>query len=184
MENTARVANHPIHPMLIPFPVGLFISSFIFDIVYASTGDLRFYQVSYYMILAGVIGGLLAAIPGLIDYFSMRMSRDARNTATTHMILNLVIVALFVVNLFIRYDNNALAGSPRTWSLIVSIVSLLMLTYSGWLGWALIYKHGIAVSVDNAIHEMEATGQAPHDYTCRPAGQLGGERPGEHEEPG
>lgn len=183
MENTARVSDHPIHPMLIPFPVGLFVTSFIFDIVYTITDDLRFYQVSYYMILAGIIGGLIAAIPGLIDYFSMRMSRDARNTATTHMVLNLIIVGLFLVNLFIRYDNNALAGTPLSWAMALSVVALLMLSYSGWLGWKLIYNYGIAVSVDNAIHEMQEVGQTPHDYTCRPIGQLGGERPSDYEEP-
>lgn len=182
MKNTARIAEHPLHPMLIPFPIGLFVTSFIFDLIYLGTGQLLWYQIAYYMILAGIIGGLLAAIPGFVDYFTMRMSSEARSTATKHMLLNLAIVVLFIVNLGIRFDNAALAGAPLAWAIILSVVSLGMLAYSGWLGWMLIYKHGIAVSLEDAQREQGQIGAVPGGAP-RLAGQMGGERPTEEEQP-
>lgn len=181
MKNTARIAEHPLHPMLIPFPIGLFVTSFIFDMIYLSTRDLLWYQISYYMILAGIIGALLAAVPGFIDYFTVRMSDEARSTATKHMLVNLGIVVLFILNLINRYDFRAADDSPLTVSIILSAAALLGLMYSGWMGWNLIYKHGIAVDVESAQREIEATRAAPGTQT-RLAGQMGGERPGEDEE--
>lgn len=151
--------------------------------MYLGTSNLLWYKVAYYMMLSGVIGAGLAALPGLVDYFTVRMSERAKNTATKHMILNVSIVILYLINLFaIRLDNGAAAGAALGWAVVLNFIGIGMLAYSGWLGWNLIYLHGIAVSVVDADSELEAIGD-PNACRVRMAGQLGGERPGENEPP-
>lgn len=183
MKNTARVGEHPLHPMLIPIPVGMWITSLIFDLMYIGTSNLLWYKVAYYMMLSGVIGAGIAALPGLVDYFTLRMSDNARSTATKHMLLNITILILYIINLFaLRLDNGAAAGSSLGWAVFLNFVSVGLLAYSGWLGWKLVYLHGIAVSVVDADHELEAIGD-PSACRVRMAGHLGGERPGESDQP-
>src|SRR5262252_8322778 len=99
MSTPASIARHPIHPMLVVFPMGLFVAALVFDILAQATGNPVWRTVAFYDIAAGVVGGLLAAVPGFVDYFSLE---GRRRTATWHMILNLVVVGLFVVNWLLR----------------------------------------------------------------------------------
>jgi uncharacterized membrane protein len=133
--------------MLVVFPLGLFLTATVFDIVTLMSGSSVSRMVAFYTILAGVIGGLLAAVPGFVDYLSLRA--PAARTATWHMALNLVVVALFVASLLLRTRWGAQwvpAGSSLPQAL--SIVGSLVLIAAGWLGGHLVYVHG--VGVDNA----------------------------------
>src|SRR5437868_7027425 len=130
MGSPASIRSHPIHPMLIVFPIGLWIFSFVCDVIYHAGSHNVFWKgVAFYTMVAGVIGALLAAVPGFIDYLSLR-ERRVKTIATTHMILNLVVVALFLFNLGIRYN-----GSPDNEFLgvMLSIVAIAILSVSGWL---------------------------------------------------
>ena len=142
MSSPASIRSHPIHPMLIVFPIGLWIFSFICDIVYhAGTHNVFWKGVAFYTMLGGVIGALLAAIPGFIDYLSLR-NPQVRSIATTHMVLNLIVVALFIFNLGLRFN-----GSPdnEVLPVVLSMIGIAILSVSGWLGGSLVYEHQVAV---------------------------------------
>ena len=130
--------------MLVVFPVGLFVAALVFDILAQATGNPVWRTVSFYDIAAGIVGGLLAAVPGFVDYFSLKSS--ARRTATWHMILNLVVVSLFVVNWLLRTRWGARWIPPGSnIPLIFTAVGVVILGVSSWLGGHLVYVQGVGV---------------------------------------
>jgi uncharacterized membrane protein len=139
---SARVAKHPIHPMLVVLPIGLWVTALVFDIIYAATGRPSMRTAAFWNVGAGVIGALLAAIPGFVDWLSLT-GRAAR-LGTYHMLLNLGAVALFAVNWFVRTRVDA--DSP--WPLVLSIVGVIGVAVSGWLGGELVYVHRVGVEED------------------------------------
>ena len=136
---------HPIHPMLVHFPIGFLVLSFLLDLV-----SLAFPEVpgllrgSFYAMLLGIITALLAAVPGFVDYSDIRRDHPGKATATRHMILNLMVVAIYGINLWIR--SSALSDSKISLPpLLLSIAGIGLLSISGYLGGRLIYDEGIAV---------------------------------------
>jgi uncharacterized membrane protein len=143
MATPASIKTHPLHPMLIGIPVGLFVFSLVSDIIHLfGWGGPVWLSVAYYTMYGGVIGALIAAIPGFIDYFSITDQKTKR-TGTQHMIANLVVVALFIINLVIRGNEPASMALP----FILSIVAVSILGFSGWKGWDMVYEHGMAVGL-------------------------------------
>ena len=148
MSSPASIKDHPVHPMLITLPIGLWVFSLVSDIIYAAGwGGPVWNDVAYYTMVGGVVGALLAAIAGFIDYFAITDEKTKR-TATRHMTLNLGIVVLYVVNIVVR--NNAPESS--TLPILLSVVAVGALLYSGWLGGDMVYEHGMGV-------ELEADGR-------------------------
>ena len=140
MSSPASIARHPIHPMVVVFPVALWIFSFISDIIYYfQWGGAQWNDVAYRTMAGGVLGALVAAVPGFIDYLSLSGRR--RSVATTHMILNLTLVLLFALNLWLRYNGVPVVGAP----IVLSLLSIVILAISGWLGGSLVYVHATAV---------------------------------------
>ena len=136
---SARVAKHPIHPMLVVFPLGLWVAALVFDIIYAVTGQPTMRTVAFWNVGAGVIGALLAAIPGVVDWLALT-GRAAR-IGTYHMLLNLGAVAIFAVNWLVRTR----VGADSPWPLVLSIVGVIGVAVSGWLGGELVYAHRVGV---------------------------------------
>jgi uncharacterized membrane protein len=147
MRTPASIARHPIHPMLIPFPIGLWVFSFACDLIYAfGSHDPVWKTVALYSMIGGLIGGLAAAVPGLIDLLSL--PSGLRSTAVLHMSINLIVVALFAANAWMRVhagDAGASWNTP-TW---LSLVALALLLVSGWLGGKLVYEGGVAVDTES-----------------------------------
>ena len=102
MESRAKILGHPIHQMLIPFPFGLLATAVIFDIIYLIWGNPVMATVSYWMIIAGVIGGLLAAPFGLIDYLAIPQGTRAKSVGLLHGVGNLIVLLLFVGSWLMR----------------------------------------------------------------------------------
>jgi uncharacterized membrane protein len=142
---SARVGKHPIHPMLVVIPLGLWVVALVFDIIYAATGRDSMRTAAFWNVGAGVIGALLAAIPGFVDWLSLT-GRAAR-IGTYHMILNLAAVAIFAVNWFVR--TRVAADSP--WPLVLSIVGVIGVAISGWLGGELVYRYRVGVEEDEDV---------------------------------
>jgi uncharacterized membrane protein len=141
MQTPASIARHPIHPMLVPIPIGLWIFSFVCDLFYVGGASAPAWTtVAFYTMAGGIIGALLAALPGLIDLLSL--PEGPRSTAIKHMALNLTIVALYIINFAMRWREPANPGG-LVW---LSLISLVLLVISGWLGGKMVYEHGIAVS--------------------------------------
>ena len=144
MNTPASIRHHPIHPMLIVFPIALWIFSLVCDVIYhAGPHNLFWKSMAFYTMAGGIIGALLAAVPGFIDYLSLTDPRLKR-VATTHMVLNLVVVAMFLFNLGVRYD-----ATPNSdvFGVVLSVVGIALLAASGWLGGRLVFEHGVGVNV-------------------------------------
>ena len=142
MSSPASIRSHPIHPMLVAFPIGLWIFSLVCDVIYHAGSQNPIWKViAFYTMAGGIIGALLAAIPGFIDYLSLK-SRPVKRIATTHMVLNLIVVALFLFNLGIRYSAST---ENEPFGVLLSIIAIVCLGISGWLGGSMVYVHGVAV---------------------------------------
>jgi uncharacterized membrane protein len=140
MRTPASIAKHPIHPMLVSIPIGLWVFSLLCDLIYVfGWGSERFEIVAFYCIVGGVIGALLAAIPGLIDLLSL--PAGPKKTAILHMSINLTIVGIYLVNIGVRVGNPDSLRLP-VW---LSVAAIAMLCVSGWLGGKMVFEYGVAV---------------------------------------
>src|SRR5262249_24918572 len=117
MESRAKLFGHPIHPMLIVFPLGLLATAVVFDAITLSRGNPHWTEMAFYMIGAGILMGLLAAVFGLIDYLGMPSGTRAKRIAALHGIGNVVVVALFAWSWWIR---SSLPTNPGTLAYVLS----------------------------------------------------------------
>jgi uncharacterized membrane protein len=138
MTTRVSIAGHPVHAMLVPIPIGLWIFSLIADFVFISTGDPRWAATAFFTLGGGIIGALLAALPGLVDLIGLRDSR-AQRIGVYHLVLNLAIVAVQAVNFWLRMDEGGSDVLPRA----ISIVAVAALLASGWLGGHLVHVLGV-----------------------------------------
>src|SRR2546423_13969720 len=146
MRPPASIAGHPIHPMLVPIPIGLWIFSLVCDLIHAGgSSNPAWTTVALYTMIGGIVGALAAAIFGFVDLLSV--PPGPRKTGLTHMAINLVIVVLYVINLWLRLRALESPGN-LVW---LSVIAIGLLVISGWLGGKMVYVHGIAVD-DTTIH--------------------------------
>ena len=151
MESKAKALGHPIHQMLIPFPFGLLGTSVIFDIIYLIWGNATMVTVSYWMIIAGIVGGLAAAPFGLIDFLAIPQGTRAKSVGLLHGLGNVVVLLLFAGSLWLRYSAPATAEYvPTTLALALSFAGFALAGLTGWLGGELVDRLG--VGVDNGAN--------------------------------
>jgi len=143
MHTPATIAKHPIHPMLITLPIGLWVFSLVCDLVSLTRADpdiaAVWSTVAFYTMGGGLIGALLAAVAGFIDFFSL-LKGDVKKIAIAHMSLNLAVVVIYAFNIGLRvneYPSNLPVG--------LSVLTVLMLAVSGWLGGEMVHVHGVTV---------------------------------------
>src|SRR5947207_5330653 len=147
MKAKATSLGHPIHPMLIVFPLGLLPVASIFDIVYLYTHNGHWADISFWLIAAGVIGGLLAAVFGLIDWIGIPSGTTAKSIGLIHGLTNVGLVVLFLVSWVMRRPDPA---APELLAIILGFVAVALSCLSGWLGGELVYR--LNVSVDEGAH--------------------------------
>jgi uncharacterized membrane protein len=160
MESRVKLFGHPTHPMLVVFPIGLLATAVIFDILYLITINPVFPTVSYYMIAAGVIGGLVAAIFGFIDWLALPNNSRAKNIGGWHGLGNVVIVVLFIVSWFLR--GGAANFVPSGLALLLSFAGVGLALITAWIGGELVYRLGVGV-------DPGANVNAPSSLTDQPA---------------
>src|SRR5215217_2422034 len=141
-ESTAQVAGHPIHPMLIPFPVAFLVATLVSDLIFLRTGNPGWATASLWLLGAALVMAALAAVAGLIDFLGDERIRDL-SAAWHHMIGNVIAVVLALINWYLRYSGGPPAVLP--WGLVLSAVVVLILLYTGWQGWGLVYKGRVGV---------------------------------------
>jgi uncharacterized membrane protein len=142
MRTPASIAGHPIHPMLVPIAIGGFLLSFAFDLICMSTGNANpWATLAYYVMLGGIAGALVAVLPGLVDLLSLPAG-PIKRTAVTHMGINLTVVALYICNAWMRHGNMNDLKVP----MILSVIAILLLLVSGWLGGKMVYEAGVGVN--------------------------------------
>lgn len=141
-HSTAQIAGHPIHPMLIPFPIVCFVGTLVTDIVYSRNLNDGWATTSHWLLGIGLGMAALAAVTGLTDYLGDDRVRRL-GTALKHMIANVAVVVLEAVNLALRLGNNEFIPST---GIFLSGVAVLLLLYSGWQGGNLVFRHGVGVN--------------------------------------
>ncbi|HEX8139223.1 MAG TPA: DUF2231 domain-containing protein [Pyrinomonadaceae bacterium] len=169
MESRAKILGHPIHQMLIPFPLGLLGTAVIFDIIYLVWGNQTFATVSYWMIIAGIVGGLVAAPFGLIDWLAVPKGTRAWKVGLLHAVGNVFVLLLYFGSWWLRREATGASGAaaasaniPSTLALVLSFAGFGLAGVTGWLGGELVDRLG--VGVDNG-----ANLDAPSSLSGRPA---------------
>ncbi len=142
-QTTAQIAGHPLHPMLIPFPVAFLVATLACDLIFWRTGNPGWSTASLYLLGAALVMAALAAVAGFTDFFGDHRIRDL-SAAWHHMVGNLVVVLLSLWNWYRRYADGDAAVLPT--GLLISLVVVLLLLYTGWRGWEMVYKHRVAVA--------------------------------------
>jgi uncharacterized membrane protein len=141
MASRARIAGHPIHPMLVPIPIGLLIFSLVADLIFFfGLGDAVWNRVAFFTMAGGLVGIVLAVIPGLFDFLSLTDPR-VRRLAMWHMAVNSTVAILFGLNLWLRWLSTSEEDAP-VW---LSVIGVVLLGVSGWLGGQMVFVHGAGV---------------------------------------
>jgi uncharacterized membrane protein len=141
-KTPASIGHHPVHSMLIALPLGLWIFSFVCDLIFFFGGRMSvWWTVSLYSMCGGIVGAIIAAVPGFIDWLSLTAGTKAKTIGTWHMILNSTALLLYVLNVIWRRS----AVEPTFGPFLLSCVLIVFLSVSGWLGGAMVYEHKVGV---------------------------------------
>lgn len=146
MRSKAAIGKHPIHPALVPIPIGAFFLALVGDVMHAARPDDPFwYDLAFVAIGLGLIAAVVAAVFGAIDYLGVMMSPTAFRLATWHAILNSSALIGYAATFLLRRNRTAETG-PR-WPLAMALEALafLVLGASGWIGGKLAYEHRVGV---------------------------------------
>jgi len=151
MASPASIGGHPVHPMIIPFPIGLWVFSFVADLIYLWHGNPVWRDhVAFYALLAGIIAALVAAVPGLIDWLSLTDKAVAK-IANWHARLNVIALLIFAASFYLRTSSGAsLIRGSYTIPVALSVFGVILIVISGWLGGEMVFKHAVAVDARSA----------------------------------
>jgi uncharacterized membrane protein len=138
--STARLGYHPIHPMLVPIPIACFVGALLTDLTYWRTSEMMWADFSAWLVTVGVIVGWLAAIAGLIDFLGNRAVR-AQPPAWLHLIGNAVVLILATLNMMVHARDAWTSVVPV--GLILSAIVVVILLFTGWLGWSMVYRYRV-----------------------------------------
>jgi uncharacterized membrane protein len=142
-KSTAAIGDHPLHPMIIPFPIAFLVGAPIADLAFIGTGDGFWARAAIWLIGAGIVMALVAAVAGFTDFFSDARIRSL-NDAWYHMVGNLAAVVLALINFYLRYTQGAEAA-VKPWGVALSLIVVGILLFTGWKGWEMVYRHHVAV---------------------------------------
>lgn len=146
MRTPASLFNHPIHSMLVVFPIGLWIFSLVCDLIrLAGASSPAWPTVALFTMVGGLIGALCAAVPGLIDLLYYEGKAPVKRIALTHMGINLAAVVLFAINIVLRIRDPITPTSGMGLPVLLSIIGVAMIFVSGWLGGQMVHVHGVGV---------------------------------------
>ena len=156
MASKASIAGHPVHPMLVSFPIALWATSFATDVLFYFVRNSSLMLISKFLLAAGCIGAVAAAIPGIIDWLSIT-NAPVKRIANWHARLNIIALLIFATSFCLRTK----AGAP--WvnftlkiPYLLSLVGVILISISGWLGGALTFEHGVGVAPQRDSPEAEA----------------------------
>jgi len=147
MRTPASIFKHPIHPMLVVFPIGLWIFSLICDVVrLAGASDDTWSTVAFYSMVGGLIGALCAAVPGLIDLLLYKGGLPpVKKIALTHMAINLTAVVVYVINIWLRARSPTPVDTSLSLPVVLSVIGVALIFVSGWLGGQMVHVYGVGV---------------------------------------
>lgn len=157
-KSTASVAGHPIHPMLIPFPIVFFVSTFACDVAFWITRNDEWTVAAIWLLGAGIVMAALAAIAGLIDVLGEHRVR-ALGDAWWHAGGNVAVVLIELYNWIARYSEGTAAVLPK--GLVLSLICVGILLFTGWKGWELVYKHRVGIADEGELQQPKVQPRTP-----------------------
>jgi uncharacterized membrane protein len=153
MSTPASIKKHPVHPMMVGFPIGLWVFALVCDLVHVASGRAIWQSVATFCVAGGIVGAILAAVPGVIDYFSIDEA-EMRGIANRHLAVNLGAVVIFAMNLWLRFRLPADSIVP----LGLSVLGVLAMGVGGWLGGEMVYVKGMGVE---AVEKLAKNTEKP-----------------------
>ena len=139
LRSMASIKGHPLHPLLVPIPIALFVAALVTDLAFIVDGSNGWAIASRWLLAGGLAGGALAALAGFIDFIGNARIREIRD-AWLHLFANLAVVAIEAVNLVLRLPDPGVAAS---YGILLSAAAVLVLLFSGWKGGELVFRHGV-----------------------------------------
>ena len=143
VRSTAAINGHPIHPMLIPLPIGALVLALASDVAFLITDDAFWAQASWWLLWAGLVTGVVAALVGLVELMTIHRVRSHR-AGQLHVAMNTTALVATAANIAVRWGDHATAVLP--WGLVLTAATALLLAGGGWFGGELTYRHGIGVT--------------------------------------
>jgi uncharacterized membrane protein len=144
-KSTASFMGHPLHPTIVPFPIAFFVGALVTDLLYLRHGHPFWAMVSFCLLAAGLVMAAVAALLGLTDFAGEPRIRALR-AAWLHMIANVLAVVVELVNIILRWHDRA--GPIASTGIYLSIVAVLLLLFSGWMGGEMVFRHRVGVAGD------------------------------------
>jgi uncharacterized membrane protein len=146
MASPASIGGHPVHPIIIPFPIALWVFSFIADVIYLWRGNPVWRDwIAFYTLLGGILGAVAAVVPGLIDWLSIKDPKIVK-IANWHARLNVIALLTFAASFYLRTTSGAgLVSGSYTIAVALSVLGVILISISGYLGGEMVFKHGVAV---------------------------------------
>lgn len=166
MESRAKLLGHPVHQMLVNFPLGLLPTAIVFDIVYLTTHNPRWADVAFWMIAAGIIGALIAAVFGLIDLLAIPSGTRASRIGIVHGIGNVIVVGLFAASWLLRFYA---VDVPPTLAYVLSFVGIGLALFTAWLGGELVDRLGVGVDEGANLNAPSSLSHRPASGIAHPA---------------
>lgn len=160
MESKAKLFGHAIHPIMIVYPLGLLSTAVIFDVIYLATGNPTWTTVSFWMIAAGIVGGLLAAVFGLIDYLNIPSGTRASRIGLLHGLTNVFVMILFIASWLLRRYSPEV---PSMAAFALSFIGVAAALLGGWLGGELVERLGVGVTPSANLNAPNSLTHSAHD---------------------
>jgi uncharacterized membrane protein len=159
LYSKAKLLGHPVHPMLVAFPITFFSSTLLGSIAYLATGDRDWFRLAYFANGAGVVTALIAAVPGFLDWTGIPSHLRAKQVGLVHLTLNLIVVAIFTLNLGMQGAQLSEAA-PAGWSgFVLSFLGVMLLLMSGYYGWTLVQTHHVGIDLTREQELLDRTRQ-------------------------
>ncbi|PZR79496.1 MAG: hypothetical protein DLM52_00900 [Chthoniobacterales bacterium] len=164
MAGKINFLGHPVHPMLIAFPLGLLPVAVLFDIIFLCTSNAQWAIISYWLIAVGVISGLLAAVFGAADWWALGNGTRAKRIGLLHGLINVVVTALFAISWVMRRPSPA---APNLAAIIIGIIALVLALVAAWLGGELVYRLSVGVDFDAHVNSPSSLSDRPAKEQAR-----------------
>ena len=155
MYSKIKIAGHPVHPMIVVYPIAFYTATVICYLVYGANADPFWFKVAVVANGAGIVMALIAALPGFIDWLAIPAVKKAKRVGMNHMLLNVGALVLFAISFFIQYRKWDDPQPDATTSTILSVVGLSLTVAAGFFGWNLIQKHHVGVSLTEHQEQLE-----------------------------
>jgi uncharacterized membrane protein len=159
MAGKINFLGHPVHPMLIVFPLGLLPTAVACDIIYLARSNPNWAHLSYWLIAAGVISGVVAAVFGFADWLGLDSGTRAKRLGVWHLAVNDTMLVLFAISWWLR---RSAPDAPSTAAIALGVIGLLFGLFGGWLGGELVYRLSVGVDFDAHV-------DSPSSLSGRPA---------------